>query len=290
MALSLLISLFWSYWGVLENFHEGWYEKSLLGNIGMMLGQYLLWPILFMSLSCLAIRLPKVGAGLFVAVGLGINWFLFHFDNAVALELFLIPCLVLATLYYFAAFPRPGLWMALVVGPPILLIVAVGWAFEFKVAHRITSSSNQALSWSAGGRMLVWAPPGPGWPDKGVSYRQAVERCRHLDKDGRHLSDKPLNIWRLPTVQEAVFSLDRAGRPAGCTYSGSPGKQPCDYEPDKEPPLWNPYSMVIYWWTGTDAGPGQNLRVSYNGFVIPIPKTSVTGYTGFRAVRQLSGS
>jgi hypothetical protein len=41
VALNLLVSCFWAFWGAIENFHEGWYSPSLLANLGLMLAQYL---------------------------------------------------------------------------------------------------------------------------------------------------------------------------------------------------------------------------------------------------------
>jgi hypothetical protein len=55
--------------------------------------------------------------------------------------------------------------------------------------------------------------------------------------------------------------------------------------PDKESPLWDVHSPVVYWWTATEAGPGRALRVCYNGHVMPLPKRVRYGYLGFRAVK-----
>ena len=41
MSLSILITYFWAFWGIVENSHEGWYCESLLSNLGLMFAQYL---------------------------------------------------------------------------------------------------------------------------------------------------------------------------------------------------------------------------------------------------------
>jgi hypothetical protein len=41
VSLSILITYFWAFWGIVENSHEGWYCESLLSNLGLMFAQYL---------------------------------------------------------------------------------------------------------------------------------------------------------------------------------------------------------------------------------------------------------
>jgi len=50
---------------------------------------------------------------------------------------------------------------------------------------------------------LVWATRGSGWPDDGVSYNEAKEICAHLSEDGTEILGEKVEIWRLPTVEEA---------------------------------------------------------------------------------------
>jgi len=59
-------------------------------------------------------------------------------------------------------------------------------------------------------------------------------------------------------------------------------------QPDKEPPLWNPQSKVIYWWTAS-AAPGDRLRcMAYNAHVAPLRPQMHWGSLGFRAVKKVS--
>jgi hypothetical protein len=102
------------------------------------------------------------------------------------------------------------------------------------------------------------------------------------------LATEPQDIWRLPTVEEAVASLALHGAPAGGVWDVVAGRATYRITPDKESPLWNPYSRIIYWWTGTDAGAGDAYRIVYNGQVYATPKTARWGYLAFRAVRAVS--
>jgi hypothetical protein len=91
-------------------------------------------------------------------------------------------------------------------------------------------------------------------------------------------------VWRLPSVDEAVRSLVRRGQNAGGTWNAA--RSHADYRimPDKETPLWDPHSKVIYWWTATEAGPGRAYRIVYNGQVHPMPKSANWGYLAYRCI------
>ena len=55
-------------------------------------------------------------------------------------------------------------------------------------------------------------------------------------------------------------------------------------QPDKEGPLWNRYSPVIYWWTADEADAMHAYRVVYNGRVDPVLKTWGPTYLACRCV------
>lgn len=287
VIVALGISGLWSFWGAIECFHEGWYYHSLVDNLRLALVQYWCWPIAFSGLAALSIAKPKIGASLFVAIGLLTNAVLFHFQNMAGFDLMLLPCLLLAALFGFGSVPRPKLAVWIVVSLPLLVMIVISLPLLIKVSNRVTVIRNEPLVWATGVETLVWAPPGPGWPDKGVTYANAQWICDHLSYDGRTISAKRLQFWRLPSIHEAEHAMTRHGKMAGCDYSGKPGWQPCQIQPDKEAPIWNPFSQVIYWWTASDDDRGDNLRISYNGYVLPVQKR-LTGYTAFRAVREPS--
>ena len=57
--------------------------------------------------------------------------------------------------------------------------------------------------------------------------------------------------------------------------------------PDKEAPLWNPNSGVIYWWTGSLDAKGSVYRMVFDGNVGPLSKSFKMDSLGFRAVREV---
>ena len=63
------------FWGSIEAFHEGWHERELWRNIALTLGQYLLFPLLFLGAGTLSVLRPKAGAFLFLAGSLWAMWF-----------------------------------------------------------------------------------------------------------------------------------------------------------------------------------------------------------------------
>src|SRR6266542_3863585 len=59
---STLIACFWAFWGILENFHEGWFYESWVSNVGLMIVQYLSPMLVFVTLALLGIRWPLLGS------------------------------------------------------------------------------------------------------------------------------------------------------------------------------------------------------------------------------------
>jgi hypothetical protein len=122
-----------------------------------------------------------------------------------------------------------------------------------------------------------------------VTYHEAARRCRHLTADGTALADAPQGTWRLPTADEVVRSQCRHGRNCEGVWDGVSPQPRYTTRPDKEPPLWDPYSKVIYWWTATEVDERLAYIAVYNGQVWPRPKAAHWGYLGFRAVRKPAG-
>jgi hypothetical protein len=135
---------------------------------------------------------------------------------------------------------------------------------------------------------LIWAPAGPGWPDRGVDWEEARRRCRFLSADGKTLAATPQDLWRLPTVEEAVRSMARHGR--NCAGVWDPVKVRPSYRimPDKESPLWDTHSGIIYWWTSTEVDESRAYIIVFNGGVWPRNKSSRPGSLAFRAVKSPS--
>jgi hypothetical protein len=62
VVLSTAITCFWAFWGIIENFHEGWYYESWLSNVGLMFVQYLSPMLIFVAVTLVSILWPRVGA------------------------------------------------------------------------------------------------------------------------------------------------------------------------------------------------------------------------------------
>ena len=43
------MACFWAFWGIIENFHEGWYFDSTWSNLAPMFGQYLSFMLGFIA-------------------------------------------------------------------------------------------------------------------------------------------------------------------------------------------------------------------------------------------------
>jgi len=133
---------------------------------------------------------------------------------------------------------------------------------------------------------LIWAPDGPGWPREGTDWFDARRVCQYLNEDGTSLSLTPQNIWRLPTVDEAVRSMARHRQNSRGVWEEDILEAMYDTQPDKESPLWNIYSQVIYWWTATEVDKDRAYIIVYDGKVWPRSKDFGPDYLGFRCVKQ----
>jgi hypothetical protein len=126
VALSTSLASFWAFWGIVENFHEGWFHESLLLNVGLMFVQYLSPVIIFMLLTLLAIAFPRVGSVAHVLGGLLLWLLLFDLNDRVAMLFVIGPMLILGTLYWYGRpQPRRAAYL-LAVGLPILTLVVCG--------------------------------------------------------------------------------------------------------------------------------------------------------------------
>jgi hypothetical protein len=132
---------------------------------------------------------------------------------------------------------------------------------------------------------LVWAPDGPGWDSVGFDWFEAKRRCEYLSANGVTLAATRQRIWRLPTVDEAVRSMVYRGRNAGGQWDPVTRRASYRAMPDKEAPLWNRYSRVIYWWTADEVSQDRAYRVAYNGDVHVFAKSVRRGYFAARCVR-----
>ncbi len=278
--LSVLLTSLWAFWGSIENFHEGWYHPSFLHNLGLMFIQYLSPALLFILLTLFAVWKNKIGAMLFLLAGIGLALWVNKLNLFVILPFFL-----LATLFWFGELSNKKRKYKIVIILPLLIFIAFGIEPAYRISMRYNDGDFGQRLIESNGVALVWAPRGPGWPDEGVNWYEADSICRYLTEDGLHIAAEPQNIWRLPTVEEAVRSTHRHGK--NCRgYLDKQGNPVYAVEPDKETPLWNPHTMVIYWWTGSEIDSAHAYIIAYNGKIWKREKSFGPNYLGFRAVKD----
>ena len=284
VALSLAITCLWAFWGIVENFHEGWYYESSLSNLGLMFVQYLSPMLLFMGITLVSVFWPRAGAGLHGILALGVAWFFEVWTNPV--PLLLIPPLVgLGALYWYGR-PQPRRVAAsLALGLPLLTLAISGIGPAIRVSQRMDDGNLQARLVQGNGLALVWAPDGPGWPREGADWHDAQQACEYLSADGLTLAPVAQHIWRLPAVEEAVRSMARHGQNSGGVWAPVSAQATYQTRPDKESPLWNVHSQVIYWWTATEADQDHAYIIVYDGEVWPRAREFGPAYLGFRCVK-----
>lgn len=203
-------------------------------------------------------------------------------------------------------------------GLPLLTALIVAAVNLPVVLTRGDDGDRSARLIEGNGVSLIWAPAGPGWnwkQDFGgyPSWRAlalygldpvglatdvkadliateadmaATGLCAYLSEDGAALSETPLSIWRMPTVDELARSLSLHNENAGCTWSGETGKLACALRPDKETPLWAPDEPPVYYWAADAYDKEEAYYVSYTGFVSSQPKTWGNPRHGYRCVRE----
>jgi hypothetical protein len=295
LSICIAIALLWAFWGTIEAFHEGWWQPTLGGRLLYAL-MYLTPLAAVLLVTLMAIRLPKLGALLFFLGGGWFSWFIFSnrwpaIDFAVLLSWLPVTLLVVGVgvVWWFGR-PEPRrLANLLTIGIPLLLVLVLAVEPLWRVSHRIDDGERGARLVEGNGVALVWAPAGPGWiidASHAASWDEAMDICAHLGPDGQTLSSAPLHIWRLPTVEEAVRSMARHGVNCGGVWDAERGVATYETKPDKETPLWIPYSETIYWWTATETGTEHAWRIVYSGAVYRMRKTLRMGSQGFRAVRE----
>ena len=286
VLVSTSAACYWSVWGSIETFHEGWYYDTLLKNIALSLGQYMLPSLVFIIAACIAIRWPRIGALLHIAAAAVAAWFFRNAAFIVIYPFIVVPFTGMGIAYWLGR-PRPRRRAAmLAIGLPLVVALVAGSGPAYRVSQRIDDGDRAARRITQNGIDLVWAPEGPGWPLNGAPWEEAKRRCTHLSEDGLTLADTPQNIWRLPTVDEAVRSMQRHGQNSEGTWDPAARKTEYRVTPDKESPLWSTRSKVIYWWTADAADDKKAFMIVYDGQVWPRPKDAGWAYLGYRAVKD----
>ncbi|MEZ4621514.1 MAG: hypothetical protein R2867_39265 [Caldilineaceae bacterium] len=148
VTLSIAITCFWAFWGITENFHEGWFYASLWSNVGLMVAQYLSPMLIFMGAALIAIQWPRLGASLHALGALVAFWFFGSASNAGML--FIITPLLLFAVLYWVGRPQPRqLATSLVIGLPLLTFIGAGVEPVMRVAQRVNDGNLGARWWRA---------------------------------------------------------------------------------------------------------------------------------------------
>ncbi len=289
VAITVVISSLWAYWGAIENFHEGWYSSSMWENLFMLLFQYLLFTIVFVTLAAVALRWRRIGLALHIATAGFSYWFFSGASFSVVGLMIVIPIIALGLLYYFGE-PRPKKWAyRIIIIIPLLIILAFSLPNAIRVSQRMNDRDFGVRVVEGNGVVLAWAPRGPGWPDAGTSWQEAQRVCTYLSEDGTTIMEEAQNFWRLPTADEAVRSMMLHGENAKGVWHPEQEKAVYERTPDKETPLWDVHSKVIYYWTA-DTSPTDDRSayiIVYHGGVYPKRKTEGQSYLSFRAVKEV---
>jgi hypothetical protein len=287
VSISAVLSSFWAFWGSIENFHEGWYYRELWRNVGLAAVQYLPWMFIPMTAALLALWRPWAGVVAHLALAIGAVS-LFGMEWSAGTALIALPLVGLAVLYGYGRLSSLVWARRVLIGLPLLTALVSGAIPGWRAITRPTTVDPSAREIAGNGVLLTWAPAGPGWNAPGLSWFQAEDLCARLSADGLTLLVQPERIWRLPTVDEAVRSMTWRGENAGGVWNWDLRKAQFRSQPDKEPPLWDPFSPVIYWWTGDEADANRAFRVVYNGYVTTLPKQIQPDYLSCRCVKASS--
>lgn len=288
VAITVLFSSFWAYWGAFEFFHEGCYSTSIWENLFMLIFQYMLFTIIFVVLALISLKFKKIGLLIHILLGGFCIYFFSGASFSVVGLLIVIPFACLGLIYYFGN-PSPRKWAyRLIIFIPLIIAIVISIQQGIKVSKRINDEDFGTRIIEVNNVALAWAPRGAGWPDEGIAWEEAQEICRYLSEDGMTIMETQQNIWRLPTVEEAVASMMLHGENSGGVWYPQEEKATYEKIPDKETPLWDVHSKVIYYWTG-DTSVNDELKAYifvYNGGVYARFKTNSQGYLSFRAVKE----
>jgi len=288
VVISVVILCFWAFWGSVENFYEGWYFRSIWQNLGLMLIQYASPMLILMIPSVAAVKWPELSLLFFVPLAI-LAWIVFHFRLVAGsvVIIVIVPLLLFMGVLYRVGRPEPRRWAyRALVGLPLTTFVVCGAVPGWRAVGRIDDGNYGARRIVGNGVTLTWAPEGPGWPETSATWFEARTRCRNLSADGKLLMGAAQDIWRLPTVEEAVRSMVHRGENAGGEWDPLTHSAKYRTWPDKDSPLWKAHSQIIYWWTATEADAGRSYYVVYNGQVNVASKNANEGNLAYRCVSE----
>ncbi len=279
---SSLIIGFWSYWGINEAFHEGWYYQSLWQNLSLTSIQYLSVPFVFLLTSLIALNYKKTGLSLFLSLGI---FALFFFNSNAGRALIFVPMILFALGFYFGEFKSKKIISSVFKGIFLIILLTFGIPHLIRVETRFNDQDFGTRTIFGNGVSLTWAAQGVGFPLDGTDWETAQENCAKLNESGETLLQEEVNLWRLPSREEIVRSLTRKNQNS-LGFIAADGVAQYQMQPDKETPLWNPHSEVIYYWTAESKDAEKAFLVAYNGYILARNKSFGPNYQGYRCVKK----
>jgi hypothetical protein len=248
VGVTIFFSSIWAFWGIVENFHEGWYSTSIWENLFMLFFQYMSLTIIFVVLGSVALRWRKISLGIFTVLALFLAIFFSRGYFAVIGVMIIIPLVGLGLLFFFGKLPPKSLKRAKIeiILIPLIITIIAGIPGAWRVSQRIDDGNYGMRIVVGNGITLIWAPSGPGWPDSGTSWEEAQNISIYLAENGTVLMDSPQNIWRVPSVDEMVRCQCLHGVQVSGVWNNNTKTASYDNSPDKETPLWKLHSKVIY--------------------------------------------
>jgi hypothetical protein len=181
-GLSILVTCAWTFWGVAELFHEGWYGPVLPRLL------YLAPAGLCLAFTLVALAWPRLGGGILIAGGAGaMAWWcwmaarrgVLTLGGALSMSPVLGGLALVGALFLVEARHRrrrqaagwapPANWLRrnllflLAIGLPLLLGLGLSVEPALRVAGRLDDGYRGTRRIQGSGVDLLWAPAGPGW-------------------------------------------------------------------------------------------------------------------------------
>ncbi len=167
-VLMIFFATFWTYWGIGEMYHEGWWG-AWYNRL-----PYLVPVAVTLIPTLVSFRWSIVGGSLIIAIGI---FALFFFGNDVAIiglaialvgAGFVVDGIIRRRVGLEDEEPPPSWWRRcwrhlLVIGAPALVIIGVSAYSLPVVLTRIDDGDRSARLIEGSGVSLIWAPEGPGW-------------------------------------------------------------------------------------------------------------------------------
>lgn len=317
----ILVTSIWSFWGINEMFHEGWYTPFEWIF-------FLLPSIISIIFSIITILFPIIGGILIIFFGTIFSIFIFSriissLGFTVKNFISWLPVTIFFILlgFLFINEGKKGKIERNIKTKRIILLILInliiififGTPLYFRNKNRLNDGFRGEreivgfeikLTWAGEGVCFQFKSKGNlswneialygkgeiGFEGKRFIYAtkedfEKYNMFRYINYEGTELTKEIHDYWRLPTIDELTRTMYRKGECVGTPWNGKEGKQKYKKIPDKETPLWLPDEPVIYYLSSTEANEKEVFTISYNGNVIKRDKSSVLGSLGFRAVR-----